>query len=356
MSVSLKKSLLAQETVAAVYEDSHIHERIDRVSTTREGLDKANEYDYCMVLPTGGQKNKDGTKSAKGELSDIAKGYIAKLRVLGLDLFIFRGQTGNDEIYVLIRASIEKLRNFADDIDFQMLLDPVVLEQYAKRGDVEAKIGAIDIDHNPSVTQMHPYEKIYARYSRNAPEELYWRPEGLSHPFRESVRIKLLGLLIQSKPATGGENLKLQRYLRSGTVLGFYPLHNREVTSELSNEWLRMSAMPWEQPLFAIKEYFGEKIGLYFTFMSHYTRWLLFPAVVGLPVQLYTWATGDYANYSLPIYAFVMAMWAVMMLEFWKREESMTSLRWGMVGYEDTEVSALHLLFHLILICCVVLV
>ena len=96
------------------------------------------------------------------------------------------------------------------------------------------------------------------------------------HPFRESIRLKLLALLIQSKPkprvvmdpATGlpvidpktgkkkeasGENLKLQRYLRSGWVLGFFPLHNREVTTELGIEWLRYNAMPWEQPLFAIK-------------------------------------------------------------------------------------------------------
>ena len=125
--------------------------------------------------------------------------------------------------------------------------------------------------------------------------------------------------------------------LRMGTVLSFYPLHNREVTSELSREWLRPSALPWEQPLFAIKEYFGEKVGLYFTFMAHYTKWLTFPAALGLPVQLYTWATNDYGTVVLPIYAFVVSMWAITMLEFWKREESMTALKWGMVGYEDTE-------------------
>ena len=58
---------------------------------------------------------------------------------------------------------------------------------------------------------------------------------------------------------------------------------------------------------------------------------------IGLPIQLYTWATDDYGSIVLPIYAFIVAMWAIVMLEFWKREESMTSLKWGMVGYEDTE-------------------
>lgn len=63
---------------------------------------------------------------------------------LGLDMFIFSGAT-KDEVFVLIRASLERLRNFADDIDFQMLLDEKVLESYALKGDVEAKIGPIDM-------------------------------------------------------------------------------------------------------------------------------------------------------------------------------------------------------------------
>jgi len=59
-------------------------------------------------------------------------------------MFIFTGAT-KDEIFVLIRASLEKLRNFADDIDFQMLLDEKVLERHALAGDVEAKIAPIDM-------------------------------------------------------------------------------------------------------------------------------------------------------------------------------------------------------------------
>lgn len=42
-------------------------------------------------------------------------------------------------------------------------------------------------------------------------QSLYWRPEGLEHPFRESVRLKLVALLIERRPPTGGENLKLKR-------------------------------------------------------------------------------------------------------------------------------------------------
>ncbi len=41
--------------------------------------------------------------------------------------------------------------------------------------------------------------------------------------------------------------------LRMGTVLAFSPMHDRVRTQELAGEWLRSSALPWEQPFDAIK-------------------------------------------------------------------------------------------------------
>jgi len=299
---------------------------VDELSRSSEfGADIVNDYDYCMVLPA---KN--------GVLADKQLGYCRKLKELDLETFTFMG-FNKQMVFILVRASLERLRNFADDIDFNMLLDSQVLEETCAKGNAEQNIGPFQIKHRPDISPFTPYEKIYARYSRSVNEDLYWRPEGQQHPFRESVRLKVLNLIIQSKPSENSENLKISRYLRSGWMLAYFPLHNSEVMTELRHEWLRTYAMPWEQPLFAVKEYFGEKIALYFCFMSHYTRWLCFPAVVGVPVQLYAWATGNYGNASLPVYAFVVAMWAIVMLEYWKREENMTSLKWGMVGYEDTE-------------------
>lgn len=71
--------------------------------------------------------------------------------------------------------------------------------------------------------------------------------------------------------------------------------------------------------------------------MGHYTRWLLIPAILGIPLQLYVFAANDYNSAALPAFSFILSMWSIVMLEFWKRRESMTSMSWGMAGYEEAE-------------------
>ena len=43
-------------------------------------------------------------------------------------------------------------------------------------------------------------------------------------------------------------------------------------------------------------------------------------------------------NAGTIFFAAVMAIWAVLFLEFWKRKEFLLQHRWGMLGYEAAEV------------------
>ena len=103
--------------------------------------------------------------------------------------------------------------------------------------------------------------------------------------------------------------------------------------------------MPWNQPFYAIKEYYGEKLGLYFLFMGHYTRWLIWPAVIGLGMQIgnywyYPTLRGAFNSKAMPFFSAFIVLWAIVMLEYWKRKENKTALEWGTTGFEDNEVDS----------------
>ena len=100
--------------------------------------------------------------------------------------------------------------------------------------------------------------------------------------FSHSVKARLTGTLVETKPKWGGENIKIERYLNSGKILAYFPLHEPDKLAKLHKVWMNWGTLPWSQPFYHIKEYFGEKVGIYFLFMGHYTRWLIGPGLIGL--------------------------------------------------------------------------
>jgi len=61
----------------------------------------------------------------------------------------------------------------------------------------------------------------------------------LQHPFRELLKYELCRNIIESKPAGGGQNLKIARYIRTKKILGFFPLHNPSVFESLYKNWIK---------------------------------------------------------------------------------------------------------------------
>ncbi len=156
---------------------------------------------------------------------------------------------------ILVRAPIEVLRLYAEDIGFLMKLDPEETEKLCATGIPSHDIAPIKINHDPQVSRYTPYEHIYVRYSTKVPESLYWRNPNspYKHPFGVNQRLRLLATLMEMKPKWGGENLKMRRYIANGRILGYFPLHEPEEIRELSKVWLKWKVMPWNQPFHAIK-------------------------------------------------------------------------------------------------------
>ena len=88
-----------------------------------------------------------------------------------------------------------------------------------------------------------------------------------------------------------GHKKDLVALIGLGVYLGVFPLHDGPVGEKHSNDRsiLYASWRGWfkKQPIFLIRNYFGERIAFYFAWIGHYTYWLTIAAAVGTFVFLY---------------------------------------------------------------------
>jgi hypothetical protein len=200
--------------------------------------------------------------------------------------------------------------------------------------------GPVHIPEESTETYMSPYDYIYAKYEyqREDVADLYRICESTRTVFRGIDRLKLIYSIISARKMDGGCNLDVYKMKAKAAVLSFFPLHDRMELLQLQEKWLQFCQFPWDQPIEEVKDYFGEKIGLYFLWLAHYTSWLLFAGVVGFFCWINVAVKGNDPNaVIMPYFATFMAFWATLFLEFWKRKESTHAMKWGMSGFESEE-------------------
>lgn len=118
------------------------------------------------------------------------------------------------------------------------------------------------------------------------------------------------------------------------------PYVTHEAYDENTDLWWYLR--PFSQPLADIREYFGEKIALYFSWLGYYTCALLVPFALGMAMYGIEILRGyvdvedgeDWFLYGF--YMFVVA-WSEVFRCSWRRENCAINLRWGTVGFEKTE-------------------
>uniref|UniRef100_A0A452EZP2 Anoctamin n=1 Tax=Capra hircus TaxID=9925 RepID=A0A452EZP2_CAPHI len=224
---------------------------------------------------------------------------------------------------------------------------------------------------------------LFDRYRRlTEPEDTVPRGE-LSRPpsIQATNRIRIVNFVLNSKTAVGDT---LQDLVKDRVFEAGFPLHEGEV--HLKKTWARWRSMFQRQPISDIRDYFGEKVALYFAWLGWYTYMLVPAAVVGLIVflsgfsqfeasqiskeickahDIYMCPRGDhnrrfqrlsdtcayaklthlFDNEGTVLFAIFMALWATVFLELWKRERARVVLQWELYGWdEDQEEMALGLI------------
>ena len=207
------------------------------------------------------------------------------------------------------------------------------------------------ISMKEEVTYLRPYEYIYGKFTFGMYTatwlEVDWtnlwsccylidnmrmfaKADGYDHPFSGSHRMKLIVSIMQEKRENGGCELNLKKLQADGSILAFYPLHNERMIKRLEKEWLPLRVHPWDLPIDEIREYFGEKIGIYFEFLGFYTTWLIPLTIAGvccfIEIIVRLGVDGEYGDaiatgWSVPMFSLFTSIWSQLFLEYWKRTE-----------------------------------
>uniref|UniRef100_A0A8C5WT35 Anoctamin n=1 Tax=Laticauda laticaudata TaxID=8630 RepID=A0A8C5WT35_LATLA len=176
----------------------------------------------------------------------------------------------------------------------------------------------------------------------------------------------------------------IDRLLNEGVYSAAFPLHegpyelpDYEVLSEELNPrqilyrfWARWACWYKYQPLDHIREYFGEKVAIYFAWLGFYTAWLIPAAAIGSFVFLAGLFTMDmnmpvvtcksnplvqervfFPNSCSPslqigylfdhpgtvFFSIFMSFWAVTFLEYWKRRNATLAHHWDCMDFQEEE-------------------
>ncbi|CAK1593025.1 unnamed protein product [Parnassius mnemosyne] len=204
----------------------------------------------------------------------------------------------------------------------------------------------------------------------------------------------VMQILLRAKYDSTETKMGIRRLLNDGTYLACFPLHegrydvdNPDGTTTdrrlLYLEWARPSKWYKKQPLWLVRRYFGDKIGLYFCWLGFYTKMLYAPAIVGTLCFLYGLASMEsddnipskeicdtngpgnttlcplcdkacqyqslsdsclfakitylFDNPATVFFAIFMSFWATTFLELWKRKQSVLRWEWDLGGVDHDE-------------------
>eukprot|EP00937_MAST-01D_sp_MAST-1D-sp2_P007706 g7706.t1 len=222
------------------------------------------------------------------------------------------------------------------DDDAQPMLDPGMF----RRGWQDFMLGrltALGHDEEAGYVDTSMYFAPYADYQADdGCEHLqllfrhYRNRVGNLSPFRQVDRIRLSWQIIR-------RHLNIPRLKHKGLMNDCFPLHDQDKLKELRSNWAlnwRLHPLPYgqPQPLLQIRDYYGEKLALYFAWLEHYTKSLVYPSLLGLGLQ---WAPKNGA--LLIAFGCMVSLWASQMTEKWKRVNSVINVWWGTTDFEAEE-------------------
>ncbi len=108
------------------------------------------------------------------------------------------------------------------------------------------------------------------------------------------------------------------------------PIHVSNFKNDIMKETLFSLRCPYRK----IRCYFGDKVAMYYNYIYHYTRWLVFPALATLLIILIDFFLPDYSKVFLTVYALLLSVWSQIFLIYFQRKCSEIAVEWDNLSEE----------------------
>ena len=213
------------------------------------------------------------------------------------------------------------------------------LEAEAERLGLEMKLRSAD-----EAAVYSPRAIAYADFCRSERDNFALKSGRLFSPRERQI---LIYSIIEAATWRGGAQLDLEDLAQQHLLSAHFPPHSFEVSS-LHDEWVKVRCWPFaqrrllpdlglvQQPLSAVRDYYGEKIAFYFAWLEHYSCWLIILMWASIIVAgLSTHDAGGVIG--IPVYGFLIAIWTTFHSESWKRHAAELRWRWNVGAFAEKE-------------------
>lgn len=352
--------------------------------------DGQRKTDFVLVYV----EKKGRMQSSMSQFNAYRKKFITNLIKAGLEKEEEVVEKENNLHYIKLHAPWDVLCYYAEDLSFRAPLQVQPSQNVNWSAEVLQTLKIPNIMEQNVPNQPKSYYTCAFKVSKidrflgNHDRQNYFTNNQRSRVIWEILNATVYG---KKKKAEIG----IARLLEEEIFIGAYPLHDGpyEIPKNslthtrlnprqtLCKYWARWGCWHKYQPLDHIREYFGEKIAIYFAWLGFYTAWLHPAAVVGVLVFLFGvfsmsnnmpakevcssgkefkmcplcdenigcqyWYLSDVCMYvkisylfdhpGTVFYAVFVSFWAVTFLEYWKRKNARLAHHWDVLGFEEEQ-------------------
>lgn len=157
--------------------------------------------------------------------------------------------------------------------------------------------------------------------------------------FTSGQRILLIQGLIEDDYSDGGAEVRLGQLVRENKLKMVYPLRDDHITQMLTTQWIFNKNPLVFPPIDEIRGYLGEKIAIYFAFLTTYTKLLLIPSLVGIGIFGYGLHRRSQDTLPHAIFGLLLCFWVTIFMELWKQRSNSLAYHWGTEDYHKKEES-----------------